>query len=57
MFLQRGNTDTALGVECAWPLHLQTGSRPASPRQGRLANAWRRLAAVFQRSRRSNWSR
>jgi hypothetical protein len=46
-----------LGVECAWPLPLQVNVPGAMPRQRRLAEAWRRLKAVFQGNSRSNWAR
>lgn len=47
--------DIPLGVECAWPAGIEL--RAACPRRQRLAEAWRRLMAVFQPKPRSNWSR
>lgn len=46
-----------LGVECAWPMPAPGRLAAPSPRQRRLADAWRRLKAVFQPTSRSSWAR
>jgi hypothetical protein len=57
MIVDRDLLDIPLGVECAWPGTLDAARPAAGPRQHRLTEAWRRLMAALQPSRRSNWSR